>query len=155
MNFQGFGNTGASYFYSSQFLSHIIPRPEDIFGFEIYISKKFPSLSNSCPKIKICVIFKFLFVFARTPMTWVRIVTFLKTKRMFEYGDVFAINGISSGCQYKEYNINTRTPKQHALCKDTMMVTRPALTINLAITLLLLPLTLHHKSQWLEIQYNH
>ncbi len=39
-NFQGFSNNGAPYLYPSQFLSHIIPRPEDVFGFEIYVCKK-------------------------------------------------------------------------------------------------------------------
>jgi hypothetical protein len=39
-DFQRFDNNGAPYFYSSQFLSHTIPRPEDVFGFEIYICKK-------------------------------------------------------------------------------------------------------------------
>jgi hypothetical protein len=32
------------YFHPSQFLSHIIPRPEDVFGFEIYICKKCSSI---------------------------------------------------------------------------------------------------------------
>jgi hypothetical protein len=40
INFQGLGNIGAPYLYPSQFLSHIIPRPEDVFGFEIYLCKK-------------------------------------------------------------------------------------------------------------------
>jgi hypothetical protein len=44
MNFEGFGNNGAPYFYPSQFLSHIIPRPEDVFGFEIHICKKCSSV---------------------------------------------------------------------------------------------------------------
>jgi hypothetical protein len=44
MNFQGFSNNGGPYFYSSQFLAHIIPRPEDIFGFEIYVCKKCSSI---------------------------------------------------------------------------------------------------------------
>src|SRR2546423_8374829 len=45
LNFQGFGNFGAPYFYPSQFLPfHIIPRPEDIFGFEIYVCKKCSSI---------------------------------------------------------------------------------------------------------------
>jgi hypothetical protein len=35
-----FRTNGAPYLYPSQFLSHIIPRPEDIFGFEIYVCKK-------------------------------------------------------------------------------------------------------------------
>jgi hypothetical protein len=43
-NFQGFGNFGAPYFYPSQFHLHIIPRPEDIFGFEIYVCKKCSSI---------------------------------------------------------------------------------------------------------------
>jgi hypothetical protein len=41
-NFQPFGNNGAPYLYPSQFRFeplHIIPRPEDIFGFEIYVCK--------------------------------------------------------------------------------------------------------------------
>jgi hypothetical protein len=37
---QRFGSNGAPYFYPTQFLSHIIPRPEEIFGFEIYVCKK-------------------------------------------------------------------------------------------------------------------
>ena len=47
LNFQGFGNYGAPYFYPSQFRFeplHIIPRPEDVFGFEIYICKKCSSI---------------------------------------------------------------------------------------------------------------
>jgi hypothetical protein len=40
INFQGLGNIGAPYFYPSQFRLDIIPRPEDIFGFEIYTCKK-------------------------------------------------------------------------------------------------------------------
>ena len=44
LNFQGFGSNGAPYFYPSQFLSHIIPKPEEIFGFEIYICKKCSSI---------------------------------------------------------------------------------------------------------------
>ena len=47
LNFQGFGNYGAPYFYPSQFRFeplHIIPRPEDIFGFEIYVCKKCSSI---------------------------------------------------------------------------------------------------------------
>jgi hypothetical protein len=40
LSFQGFGNNGAPYFYPNQFRLHIIPRPEDIFGFEIYTCKK-------------------------------------------------------------------------------------------------------------------
>ena len=43
-DFQRFGSNGAPYFYPSQFLSHIIPRPEDIFGFEIYVCKKCSSI---------------------------------------------------------------------------------------------------------------
>jgi hypothetical protein len=43
-DFQGFGSNGAPYFYPSQFLSHIIPRPEDIFGFEMYVCKKCSSI---------------------------------------------------------------------------------------------------------------
>jgi hypothetical protein len=39
-----FRTNGAPYFYPSQFLSHIIPRPEDIFGFEIYVCKKCSSI---------------------------------------------------------------------------------------------------------------
>jgi len=43
-DFQRFGNNGAPYFYPSQFLSHIIPRPEDVFGFKIYVCKKCSSI---------------------------------------------------------------------------------------------------------------
>jgi hypothetical protein len=43
-NFQGYGNFRAPYFYPSQFHLHIIPRPEDIFGFEIYVCKKCSSI---------------------------------------------------------------------------------------------------------------
>jgi hypothetical protein len=43
-SFQGFGSNGAAYFYPSQFLSHIIPRPEDVFGFKIYVCKKCSSI---------------------------------------------------------------------------------------------------------------
>jgi hypothetical protein len=39
-DFQGFGSNGAPFFHPSQLLSHIIPRPEDVFGFEIYVCKK-------------------------------------------------------------------------------------------------------------------
>ena len=38
-DFQGFGSNGTPYFYPSQFLSHIIPRPEDVFGFKVYVCK--------------------------------------------------------------------------------------------------------------------
>jgi hypothetical protein len=44
LNFQGFGSNGAPYLYPSQFLSHIIPRPEDVFGFEIYVCKNCSSI---------------------------------------------------------------------------------------------------------------
>jgi hypothetical protein len=44
LNFQGFGSNGAPYFYPNLFLSHIIPRPEDIFGFKIYVCKKCSSV---------------------------------------------------------------------------------------------------------------
>ena len=47
MNFQRFGSNGAPYFYPSQFHFeplHIIPRPEDVFGFEIYVCKKCSSI---------------------------------------------------------------------------------------------------------------
>jgi hypothetical protein len=47
LNFQRFGSNGAPYFYPSQSYFEplrIIPRPEDIFGFEIYICKKCSSL---------------------------------------------------------------------------------------------------------------
>ena len=44
LNFQGFGSNGAPYLYPSQFLSQIIPRPEDVFGFEIYVCKKCTSI---------------------------------------------------------------------------------------------------------------
>jgi hypothetical protein len=43
-NFQRFGSNGAPYLYPSQFLSHIIPRPEDVFGFEIYVCKNCSSI---------------------------------------------------------------------------------------------------------------
>jgi hypothetical protein len=42
-DFQRFGSNGAPFFYPSQFCfepSYTIPRPEDIFGFEIYTCKK-------------------------------------------------------------------------------------------------------------------
>src|SRR6266516_7957869 len=41
-----FRTNGAPYFYPSQFFEplHIIPRPEDIFGFEIYVCKKCSSI---------------------------------------------------------------------------------------------------------------
>jgi hypothetical protein len=42
-DFQRLGSNGAPYFYPSQFHlkpSYIIPRPEDLFGFEIYTCKK-------------------------------------------------------------------------------------------------------------------
>jgi hypothetical protein len=44
LNFQGLGTNGASYSYPGEFLSHIIPRPEDIFGFKIYVCKKCSSI---------------------------------------------------------------------------------------------------------------
>jgi hypothetical protein len=47
LNFQGFGRSGAPYFYPSQSYFeplHIIARPEDIFGFEIYVCKKCSSI---------------------------------------------------------------------------------------------------------------
>jgi hypothetical protein len=43
-NFQRFGSNGAPYFYPSQFLSNIIPKPEDIFGFEMYVCEKCSSI---------------------------------------------------------------------------------------------------------------
>jgi hypothetical protein len=46
-DFQGFGSNGAPYIHPSQVRfepSHIIPRPEDIFGFEIYVCKKCSSI---------------------------------------------------------------------------------------------------------------
>jgi hypothetical protein len=44
-DFQRFGNNRAPYLYPSQFEpSHIIPRPEDVFGFEIYVCKKCSSI---------------------------------------------------------------------------------------------------------------
>src|SRR5206468_7756344 len=46
-NFQQFGSNGAPYFYPSQSYFeplHIISRPEDIFGFEIYVCKKCSSI---------------------------------------------------------------------------------------------------------------
>jgi hypothetical protein len=39
-DFQRLGSDGAPYLYPSQFLSHIIPRPEDVFGFEVFICKR-------------------------------------------------------------------------------------------------------------------
>ena len=44
LNFQRFGSNGAPYFHPSQFRLHIIPRPEDIFGFEIFVCKKCSSI---------------------------------------------------------------------------------------------------------------
>jgi hypothetical protein len=44
LNFQGFDSNGARYFYPSQFISHIIPKPEDVFGFKIYVCKKCTSI---------------------------------------------------------------------------------------------------------------
>jgi hypothetical protein len=47
LNFQRFGNNGAPYFYPSQSYFEplcIIPRPEDIFGLEIYVCKKCSSI---------------------------------------------------------------------------------------------------------------
>jgi hypothetical protein len=46
-DFPRFGNIGAPYLYPSQSYfepSHIIPRPEDIFGFKIYVCKKCSSV---------------------------------------------------------------------------------------------------------------
>jgi hypothetical protein len=46
-DFQRFGSNGAPYFYPNQFRFeplHIIPRPEDIFGFKIYVCKKCSSI---------------------------------------------------------------------------------------------------------------
>jgi hypothetical protein len=43
-DFQQFGSNGPPYYYPSQFPSHIIPRPEDIFGIEIYVCKKCSSI---------------------------------------------------------------------------------------------------------------
>jgi hypothetical protein len=43
-DFQRFGSNGAPYFYPSQFLSNIIPKPEDVFGFKIYVCKKCTSI---------------------------------------------------------------------------------------------------------------
>ena len=44
-DFQRFGNNRAPYLYPSQFEpSHIIPRPEDVFGFKIYVCKKCTSV---------------------------------------------------------------------------------------------------------------
>jgi hypothetical protein len=43
-DFQRLGSNGAPYLYPSQFLSHIIPRPEDVFGFEIYVCKNCSSI---------------------------------------------------------------------------------------------------------------
>jgi hypothetical protein len=47
-DFQQFGSNGAPYFYPSQFLSHIIPKPEDVFGFEIYVCKKLIYTTHHC-----------------------------------------------------------------------------------------------------------
>jgi hypothetical protein len=44
LNLQRFGSKVAPYLDPSQFLSHIIPRPEDIFGFEIFVCKKCSSI---------------------------------------------------------------------------------------------------------------
>jgi hypothetical protein len=46
-DFQRFGSNGAPYFYPSQFCFEpfqIIPRPEDIFGFKVYVCKKCSSI---------------------------------------------------------------------------------------------------------------
>jgi hypothetical protein len=46
-DFQQFGSNGGPYFHPSQFRFeslHIIPRPEDVFGFEIYVCKKCSSI---------------------------------------------------------------------------------------------------------------
>jgi hypothetical protein len=43
-DFQRLGSNGAPYLYPSQFLSHIIPRPEDVFGFEVFVCKKCSSI---------------------------------------------------------------------------------------------------------------
>jgi hypothetical protein len=39
-----FRTNGAPYFYPSQFLPNIIPKPEDVFGFKIYVCKKCTSI---------------------------------------------------------------------------------------------------------------
>jgi hypothetical protein len=47
MNFQGFGSDGPPYYCPSQSYFeplHIIPRPEDVFGFKIYVCKKCSSI---------------------------------------------------------------------------------------------------------------
>jgi hypothetical protein len=43
-NFQRFASNGAPYLYPSQFHLHIIPRPEEVFGFKIYVCKKCSSI---------------------------------------------------------------------------------------------------------------
>jgi hypothetical protein len=44
-DFQRFGTNGAPYFYPNQFEPlHIIPRPEDVFGFEIFVCKNCSSI---------------------------------------------------------------------------------------------------------------
>jgi hypothetical protein len=43
-DFQGFGSNRAPHLYPSQFRLDIIPRPEDVFGFEIYVCKKCSSI---------------------------------------------------------------------------------------------------------------
>jgi hypothetical protein len=47
LHFQGFGSNGAPFFYPSQFCFEpfqIIPRPEDVFGFKVYVCKKCSSI---------------------------------------------------------------------------------------------------------------
>jgi hypothetical protein len=44
LSFQGLGSSGAPYFYPSQTFSHIIPRPEDVFGFGVFVCKKCSSI---------------------------------------------------------------------------------------------------------------
>ena len=43
-DFQRLGSNGAPYLYPSQSLAQIIPRPEDVFGFEVFICKKCTSI---------------------------------------------------------------------------------------------------------------
>ncbi len=42
--FDRLGSNGAPYLYPSQFLAQIIPRPEDVFGFELFVCKKCTSI---------------------------------------------------------------------------------------------------------------
>jgi hypothetical protein len=59
-NFQGFGTNGAPYLYRGQFRlepSHIIPKPEDIFGFET-LELSVWSLSRSKKMISLAITFQ-------------------------------------------------------------------------------------------------